>query len=568
MLAQKYSKSAVVDDIADIKDFKKLLRTRINVLVLFAKDKSSASGTIKVFNEAASHVKGQGTMVLMDCSNRWATSPAARSEYANESSSNLSPLPPFSSPFSDVKKICKKLKVSPSPETLKHYKDGEFHKDYDRRMVVQSMVTFMKDPAGDLPWDEDPAGADVLHFQDGAALEKFLKKEKRPSLIMFYAPWCGYCKQMKPDYSKAAAELKPDYIIAAIDVNKPENAIVRRQYNISGFPTILYYENGQYKFTYEGDKKKQDIVDFMKNPTAKPAEKEEEPDWAESSSDIVHLTASSFEAVLKDEKAALIMFYAPWCGHCKKMKPVYERAAEAMKAEKISGMLAALDATKEPSVASQFGVKGYPTFKFFEHGEFKFDVNHRDLEGIVKFMRNPEEPPPPPPPEKEWEDEPSEVQHLNTDNYKTFLKKKKNVLVMFYAPWCGHCKKAKPEFDKAAETFKDDPKIELAAVDCTKHREVCSANDVQGYPTIKYFSYYKTKLEYNGGRVAEDFVKYLKRKSELGADAEDEAAPPKAEVGFGEFKGSEHVIKANDKNFHEILKTHKTALVFFYASCE
>lgn len=84
--------------------------------------------------------------------------------------------------------MCKKLKVSPSPETLKHYKDGDFHKDYDRRMVVQSMVTFMRDPAGDVPWEEDPAGAEVLHLADGAALDKFLKKEKRPSLIMFYAP--------------------------------------------------------------------------------------------------------------------------------------------------------------------------------------------------------------------------------------------------------------------------------------------------------------------------------------------------------------------------------------------
>lgn len=120
---------------------------------------------------------------------------------------------------------------------------------------------------------------------------------------------------------------------------------------------------------------------------------------------------------------------------------------------------------------------------------------------------------------------------------------------------------------KAADTFKDDPKIELAAVDCTKHREVCSANEVQGYPTIKYFSYYKTALEYSGGRVADDFVKYLRRKSELGADAEDEAAP-KAAVGFGEFKGSEHVIQATDKTFHETIGTHKTALVFFYASCE
>lgn len=118
--------------------------------------------------------------------------------------------------------------------------------------------------------------------------------------------------------------------------------------------------------------------------------------------------------------------------------------------------------------------------------------------------------------------------------------------------------------------FKDDPKIELAAVDCTKHREVCSANDVQGYPTIKYFSYLKTSLEYNGGRVADDFIKYLKRKSEGGADAEDAEEEKETAAGesFGEFKGSEFIIQATDKTFHDTIKTHQTALVFFYASCE
>lgn len=118
---------------------------------------------------------------------------------------------------------------------------------------------------------------------------------------------------------------------------------------------------------------------------------------------------------------------------------------------------------------------------------------------------------------------------------------------------------------KAAETFKDDPKVELAAVDCTKHQEVCSANGVQGYPTIKYFSYYKTSSDYNGGRVADDFIKFLRRKSELGPDAEDEPTV-KEEEGFGQFKGSEHIVEANDKNFHQLIATHKTALVFFYAS--
>lgn len=71
---------------------------------------------------------------------------------------------------------------------------------------------------------------------------------------------------------------------------------------------------------------------------------------------------------------------------------------------------------------------------------------------------------------------------------------------------CGHCKKAKPEFSKAAEKFKDDPKVEFAAVDCTTQQGLCSANEVKGYPTIKYFSYYsKVVKHYTGGRTVEYF---------------------------------------------------------------
>lgn len=50
-------------------------------------------------------------------------------------------------------------------------------------------------------------------------------------------------------------------------------------------------------------------------------------------------------------------------------------------------MLAALDATKDNAVATRFGVKGYPTVKYFSHGEFKFDVNVRDADKIVEFMK-------------------------------------------------------------------------------------------------------------------------------------------------------------------------------------
>lgn len=523
LAAKTNPQNVVIDSITDMKELKKLFRTKTNMLLMFVSSMKESQSAVKVLREAAEVVKGQGTMVLIDCSN------------------------------SEKKKICKKLKVSPSPVVLKHYKDGEFHKDYDRQKTVQSMVNFMRDPTGDLPWEEDPAGADVLHIQDSNSLAKFLKKETKPVMLMFYAPWCGFCKQLKPDYAVAATELKSKYVMAAIDVDRPENTIVRRQYNITGFPTLLYFENGKVKQTYDGENKKDALVAFMMNPSAPPAPKPKEEDWStDTTSEIVHLTTNGFEPALKDEKSVLVMFYAPWCGHCKRMKPEYEKAAVTMKNSKVPGILAALDATKESAIAQKYGVKGYPTVKYFVHGEFKFDVNVREADKIVAFMKDPKEPPPPPPPEKPWDEEESEVVHLDVENFKPFLKKKKHALVMFYAPWCGHCKRTKPEFTAAASKFSEDPRVAIAAVDCTRHSSVCSAYEVRGYPTIKYFSYLKTVTPYEGGRTEKDFVKYL---ASLGATV---GVSP-ADSGI-----SGPVLEVNDGNFDVAIKRKKHALLFFY----
>lgn len=66
----------------------------------------------------------------------------------------------------DLKKLCKKMKIVPTPYLMKHYKEGEFHKDYDRSITSTSISNFMRDPTGDLPWEEDPAGVDVVHLSD------------------------------------------------------------------------------------------------------------------------------------------------------------------------------------------------------------------------------------------------------------------------------------------------------------------------------------------------------------------------------------------------------------------
>src|SRR5699024_8643795 len=98
--------------------------------------------------------------------------------------------------------------------------------------------------------------------------------------------------------------------------------------------------------------------------------------------------------------------------------------------------------------------------------------------------------PPPPPPPPSWEEEfpESEVSHLTDENFDEFISSNPSVLVMFYAPWCGHCKAMKPDYMDAAVAIKDKSVDgAMAAVDCTKNPQVAKKFDVSGYLTLKYF---------------------------------------------------------------------------------
>lgn len=69
---------------------------------------------------------------------------------------------------------------------------------------------------------------------------------------------------------------------------------------------------------------------------------------------------------------------------------------------------------------------------------------------------------------------------------------------------CGHCKRLKPEYAKAAEDLlRNDPPVYLAKVDCTEAgKDTCNKHGVSGYPTLKIFRNGELSQEYSGPREA------------------------------------------------------------------
>uniref|UniRef100_A0A0R3RTG1 protein disulfide-isomerase n=1 Tax=Elaeophora elaphi TaxID=1147741 RepID=A0A0R3RTG1_9BILA len=192
------------------------------------------------------------------------------------------------------------------------------------------------------------------------------------SLVKFYAPWCGHCKALAPEYAKAAKKLKIP--LAKVDATVEKK--LAETYNIQGFPTLKFWQSGNDPIDYDGGRESDEIVQWVLEKT--------DPTYKPPPSAVAKLTKEEFTEFIIAHRLTLVKFYAPWCGHCKKLAPEYEKAARKLKDAGI--MLAKVDSTIEKSLSAEFNVNGYPTLYIFRNGK-KFDYNGpRDAE--AEMLRN------------------------------------------------------------------------------------------------------------------------------------------------------------------------------------
>jgi protein disulfide-isomerase A1 len=438
-------------------------------------------------------------------------------------------------------------------------------------------------------------------------------------LAEFFAPWCGHCKALAPEYEEAATTLKEKNIkLAKIDCT--EEADLCQSFGVEGYPTLKVFRGPDNVSPYSGARKAPAIVSYMTKQSLpavsvltkdtiedfKTADKvvlvayfaaddktsnttfttvaeklrdnflfgaTSDPEVAEAEgvtipSVVLYKSFDEGKTILTEifeaeeiEKFAntasipLIGEVGPetYAGYMATGIPLAyifaetpEERAEISKtlrsiAEEHRGKVsfATIDAKQFGAHAGNLNLEAgkFPAFAIQDTvNNKKYPFNQETeitSEAIAKFVsefvEGKVEPSIKSEPIPEKQEGP--VQIVVAKNYDDIvLEDSKDVLIEFYAPWCGHCKALAPKYDILAQLYVDagyTDKVTIAKVDATLNDV---PDEIQGFPTIKLYKAgdKKNPVTYSGSRSIEDLIKFVKESGKYGVEViYDEAAAKK-----------------------------------------
>jgi protein disulfide-isomerase A6 len=269
--------------------------------------------------------------------------------------------------------------------------------------------------------------------------------------------------------------------------------------------------------------------------------------------EVKELTPETFDSVIDGSKPAFVTFYASWCGHCKRFLPDFDKAAQAFTSGDV--IFAKSDVDKYRDLGNRFGVKAYPTLKWFPKGSTTPEdyQGGRDPEDIIKFIN-----------EKVGTNARlatpvSHVTVLTPENFdKIVLDPTKDVFVEFYAPWCGHCKHLAPTYEKLASVYKSEPDVVIAKIDADHYKDLASKYGVSGYPTLIFFPKNDKKgVRYEGARELNDLVTYLNEKTGSQRTVDGRLGPKAGRIESLDALAARFMKEPNNRN--AILKEAEAA---------
>jgi protein disulfide-isomerase A1 len=215
-------------------------------------------------------------------------------------------------------------------------------------------------------------------------------------LLIFAAKSADGFQAVYDSFAAAAADHKGSTLFVLVDCDEDDNGRVLEFFGLKqeDCPSVRLIQMGDSmaKFKPETDDLSTDSFNaFIKGVESGTITKhlmsEEIPE--DNSGPVFTIVGKNYEATVYDaEKDVLVEFYAPWCGHCKALEPVWEKLGKHF-ADNDNVIIAKSDAT-----ANEFDdveVQGFPTLKFYPKGEARDIVDYeggRDLEALIKFVES------------------------------------------------------------------------------------------------------------------------------------------------------------------------------------
>ncbi|CAJ0927683.1 unnamed protein product, partial [Mesorhabditis belari] len=211
-----------------------------------------------------------------------------------------------------------------------------------------------------------------------------------------------------------------------------------------------------------------------------------------ASDDVIVYGDSSWDDGIKQHEVALVKFYAPWCGHCKRMAPEYEKAATKLKANDPPIALIKVDCTIDKETCDKFGVQGFPTLKIFRNGEVSQDYDGpREADGIIKYMRG--------------QSGPSARELTSQADFDKFLSQDDNAVIGFFE---GESK-LKDSFLKVADTERDRFRFGYTSVKAVLEKAGFT-DDIVVYPPKKLQNKFEpNEFKYDGNYDTDKIKNFL-----------------------------------------------------------